>query len=411
MIPVQMESGMALQKLLLVAPFLLGFLFVPSLRVPPLLAQSHVDTTVVSAQNTPLWGDEPTLRETLRIGSLHGPVEESFGSVVAVVPASDGTVLIADEMVPAVFRFSESGEFLESLGGPGEGPGEFRSITGLDVLPDGSFVLVDSRLSRISWLSSDWRELETRHMAGGIFSIHRIVQVGSDGAVFLYRPLISRGGEPGERPWAWLTYPKSEERVDTLIPPAKDPSDPHYTLQTTDGSRYPFTVETLNWMTPGGDLVWGRNDEYVLNIRKAPDSILQLRRSFERVPVQGDEWRQWMGISDRMPRQRARIPNWKPVFRSLWVDMEGRIWLERYVKAVEYSQDEERPGVRRTEYRWREPTTFDILRQDGTLLGSLTLPERTFLAYARGEEVWTVQLGEFEEPYLVRFLVQPSGSK
>lgn len=386
---------------------------------PPALAGSTVqDTMVVRADAPPVWGSDLRLVEEIRIGSLNGRVEEAFGSVDAVAPVPDGSVLVVDGMVPAVYRFSENGEFVESLGRSGEGPGEYRKIAALEVLSDGTVVLVDTRLARISWLDGEWNEEATAHFAGGVYSIRRLAQIGSHGEVHFNRPNLGSTWPPSEDlDWIWLTYRRSSGVVDTLVPPPEDEEGPSYSLQTADGTRNPFTVRTLNWMGPEGTLVWGRNDEYALNLELGGEKVRQIRRSFEGIPVVGEEWRQWMGFSDEFRRSRGsryeRIPNFKPVFRSLWIDTEGRIWVERYVPAVkhEYTPEElARIGDGRTLYEWREPTVYDVLDPAGVFLGQVTLPPRTGLAYARGHRIWAVQRGELDEAYVVRFRIEATES-
>lgn len=370
------------------------------------------DTTVIVADAPPLWGEGLSLVEELRIGALEGSVEEAFGRVTAVVPAVDGSLLIVDEMTPTVSRFSNTGDFIESLGRGGEGPGEYRRISGLDVLPDGSFVFADARLSRISWLSPDWLEEASMPFAGGFFTTRRTTQIGKEGSVYFHRILLEPGVSLTDAPMVSLAYRPGQRRPDTIYPPPEEKEGPSYAVGTVDGWRFPFTVRTISWMSPHGYLVWARNDDYNLHLELQGGRVLQIRRPVTRLPVSGGEWQQWMGVSNGFQRSRGtrheRIPNWKPFFRDLWVDSDGRIWVERYVKAEKYEYTQGELEGRDSRFPlnvWREPTVFDVFAPAGAFLGEITLPPRTSLMYAKGDQLWAVQTGDFDESYVVRFRI------
>jgi hypothetical protein len=385
-----------------------ALLLVLSITAFPVSARAIQDTVIVRADNPPKWGADLVLREEWRVGSLLGEVEESFGNVAAVAPAPDGTVLIADGLAPAIRRFSDDGEYLSTVGGAGEGPAEYREITGLEVLIDGTVILVDGRLARITRMSLEGIEESTTPMLGGFFSIHRTVQIGRDGTVYHNRMIPASGEDygSGNLEYVWMVYPPGEGTPDTIQVPPEDPSGPRLTLRTADGDRTPFTVKTLNWMSPLGGLVWGRNDEYVLASDLGDKGIQRIRRNADEIPVTNPEWRQWTAILNARRRQggvrQPRVPNQKPYFRDLWIDAEGRIWVERYVPAVRHEYTEEELARRSQDqplYEWREPTVFDIIDSSGLYLGQLILPERTHLVYARGDLIWAVQIGEYDESY------------
>lgn len=366
------------------------------------------DTLVVFADNPPLWGPNPVLVEELRIGSLDGPVEESFGSVVAVAPGPDGSTLIADGLAPGVFRFSNNGAFLGQIGRSGEGPGEYRHITGFEVLPDGTMVLIDSRVGRITRTSLDETQQSISPFLGGVFTAGRSTQVGMDGTVFHLRPLFDFETPPEDWPFAWLVYPPEGQQLDTVLVPSEEREGPYFSM----GGRSPFTVRTLNWMSPFGYLVWGRNDEYAINCELGDGRIRQIRRNFDQLPVLNPEWQQWVAISRyfRRPREgrRSRIPRVKPVYRYLWVDMQGRIWVDRYVTAYrhEYTPEdlEDRPKDQPL-YEWRELESYDVLNPEGVFLGQVQLPENTTLLNARDNLIWAVQRGEYDEQYVIRYRI------
>ena len=78
-------------------------------------------------------------------GMSAGPDAEFFGVEGAVV-LDDGSVVIANSGVQELKRFDRSGEHLRTVGGEGEGPGEFK---GIDLI---------GRIAGDSVLTFDWRQ-------------------------------------------------------------------------------------------------------------------------------------------------------------------------------------------------------------------------------------------------------------
>jgi hypothetical protein len=87
------------------------------------------------------------------------------------------------------------------------------------------------------------------------------------------------------------------------------------------------------------------------------------------------------------------------------VDRDGRIWVDRYTAAVHRADI--RPGPTRADgppaLTWREPRTFDVFEPAGRLLGTVVAPPATRFLHQRGNTIWAVTRGEFDENYVVRF--------
>jgi hypothetical protein len=73
-------------------------------------------------------GQEWTIEETLRIGSVGGDSEELFGGNLHSVRATPGGDIFAVDFQSEDVRvFDRDGEFLRRFGGPGQGPGELAA--------------------------------------------------------------------------------------------------------------------------------------------------------------------------------------------------------------------------------------------------------------------------------------------
>lgn len=98
----------------------------------------------------------PELHPTLglRIGTLDGPEELTFGAPIPRL-RSDGRVLVADALASEVRLFDADGTHRATFGGAGEGPGEFRRLGELFVLPGDSAVAYDYGNRRVTVFGPD----------------------------------------------------------------------------------------------------------------------------------------------------------------------------------------------------------------------------------------------------------------
>lgn len=83
----------------------------------------------------------------LDLGSGDDPAEE-FASVRAAVRLSDGRLYVAEGGTSELRLFSADGRWLATPGRRGDGPGEFRSISLIQVLPGDTVAVLDANLRR-----------------------------------------------------------------------------------------------------------------------------------------------------------------------------------------------------------------------------------------------------------------------
>jgi hypothetical protein len=108
-----------------------------------------------------------TLVAELRVGSMDGSEETTFGNILAVRPAPGGGLLVYDQQVPAVRLFDAQGSFVRNVGVKGGGPGEFGHLNGITTLPDGRWVLWDAAGSRLNIHAPDGSFVRTVSLSVG----------------------------------------------------------------------------------------------------------------------------------------------------------------------------------------------------------------------------------------------------
>jgi len=117
---------------------------------------------------------EPT--HDLRIGTVDGPEELQFFRVTALAVAPDGAVLVGDGS-GTIREFDAAGVFVRSVGGLGEGPGEFQLLWGIHVYGD-TLAVTDARLDRVTEFERTGAVIRTSTLRHENTVIHPVAQVG-----------------------------------------------------------------------------------------------------------------------------------------------------------------------------------------------------------------------------------------
>lgn len=125
-------------------------------RVEEVVVRDSAGIRIVAYQN-PLFelGTEWSIDSipTLTIGVAEGDAEYELDDVVNAVRLQNGALVIADRGKSQVIAFDGRGRFLRTLGGPGEGPGEFGSIGWLQLVGSDTLLIYDPDLRRVTALT------------------------------------------------------------------------------------------------------------------------------------------------------------------------------------------------------------------------------------------------------------------
>lgn len=84
-----------------------------------------------------------SLEDVFRVGSMDGADWETFGEIEGVAFDAQGHLYIFDGQSSRIVVTDPEGNFVREVGGPGEGPGEFRRAVTFAVFHDGSVVIAD----------------------------------------------------------------------------------------------------------------------------------------------------------------------------------------------------------------------------------------------------------------------------
>lgn len=121
--------------------------------------------TFVKNPKEGLWdsddGSKVTLITEKQIGMDDGPDEFLFVFLIDIAVNSKGDIYVSDRQLNEIRKFDKNGNYLSSLGRPGQGPGEFQSVSKISVNSRDEMIAFDSMMERISIFSDKGDLLET----------------------------------------------------------------------------------------------------------------------------------------------------------------------------------------------------------------------------------------------------------
>jgi hypothetical protein len=308
------------------------------------------------------------------LGVAEGDPRYQFGAVGDAVRLSDGTLLVADGQANELRGYDAQGRYLRTLGRAGGGPGEFRGLHNLFLLPGDTVAAFDYMGGRLSFFAP-----------GGAFV--RGVSLGpvedklppkplgvfGDGTLLvspLYNPLFTNSPKPSRDTVPLARYSAAGAQSALL---GRVPGEETVTLVSGAGAdqmamrdQVPFGLGT--WFAVlGTRLLVADNARYELVERRPDGAVVRLiRRSGEREPVTEAERAAYLerrrGATDARFRQAQErmlkslpFPQHKSWFAGVRLDAAGNAWVQRHA-----APDADTP--------------WEVFDAEGRLLGTVTTP-------------------------------------
>lgn len=326
-------------------PLLFGALACACGGDAPVATGVRVDTIggVVHVLNTGagLWAPDERWRvDTARmveIGAVEGGDPYVFGRVTAVVTGADGRIYVADAQAAEIRVFSPAGEFLSRLGRDGEGPGEFRDVSGLGIAPDGGIAALDGQLGRVSLFRADGEFVRS-------FRLERPFMITTYGALvrfdslgrFYDRTTLSHAVAVDTL--AIVRYSPAGEVDDTVIVAIHEPQRVFVRRGGVPvmSLGLPFAAAPLATVGPDGSIYATRADAYeIARLGPGGDTLRVIRRAVtppvvtaaERDSALREIRQRYREAAGAEPRELPPIPDHKPAILALHVDDAGYLWV------------------------------------------------------------------------------------
>lgn len=361
----------------------------------PVHAQFTDSAGVAIVTNPPGDGVYATIapEPVLSIGAIVGPAEVLFGRIASVAIDAAGNLIVADGQMSEIRIFDASGAHLQTIGGPGEGPGEFRALAGAWQAADGAIVAVDQRLDRITRFGRDGELLATATFQGpGEVPMIRPVRLAGpgtflsrveslnlpsvmDGAFSLEAALESISDPSGSRSEYLVRHDLEGALIDTV---ATVPGQATQTSAQGSGTnlsiqilRVPFSPAPAATAAPDGRMAVTTGRSYEFSTYDPAGTLERIVRLAEEPPVHTDAHLEaWVrgATGGREPMDDAQVeaalrryremqlPDRLPAWTSLLIADGGEIWARRFA------------------IRGAETVPRDVFAADGGFLGQLVAP-------------------------------------
>ncbi|MYH53702.1 MAG: hypothetical protein F4139_12305 [Gemmatimonadetes bacterium] len=400
----------------------------PSVAGPETVIETIGDTTIVRNPAAGVWNGEATLVPELSVGELDGPEEYLFGWIFSFAVDDDLNLYVFDGQAQEVRVFDSLGTYVETLGRPGEGPGEFSRAEVIALLPDGRLVVRDPGNQRLEvFVPGTGKTEQWGYEVGGL---HTGLPLYTDvhGRTFVRTSALGRD----DIDMHIIVFGPDGTQIDTLLEPSVTYQPPTLLAerfgvsssgQPTHGATIafvPFSPALVWTVHPNGHFLTGLSSEYRIDLAR-DDGVLRIERAAEPVPVHDEERayereRVVRGMREMDPDwtwDGPPIPEHKPFFYELLAGRDGRIWVRlategRPVENEYY--DPEDPGS--MPMVWEESVRYDVFEPDGTYLGAVVPPDE-FSPYVNpvfdGDYVWGVTRDELGVQRVVRFRIVVGG--
>lgn len=390
------------------------------------LSSVHTDSAGVAIVLSPAAAEDVPAFATMdgaplvKIGALDGRPEEQFGSIVDVLPLSNGGVAVLDGQTAEIRLFDSSGAYLRTLGSMGDGPGELRAPLALGRVGEDSLAVFDRRSMRITRFALDGGTGGVTTLATeGRRPINRAVLL-PDGRLVGQSPWTGDSSGPFVPPpegrYAFMrdsaalaVYTPERAVLDTLtvLPQSENVWRMEMEGQSISLFKRPavFGRSAVFQVHPDG--IWaGFNDRFELRLFDAATrQVVRVIRApgLERPATaeMAEKIRDYAIAEDEPTPERLRAieawsdispqPDKLPAYDRIVVDDRGRLWVREW------------SGTGPSRRWW-------IFSRVGDLLGSADAPRGATLYGVRCGAAWAAVHDELGVGYVVRYAVTVPGA-
>jgi len=377
--------------------------------------------TIVNNTSTPMWGsgDEWTVTEDLRIGTVAGEPEYQFGQIIpfaSIAVDSDGHIYVMDFQAQDVRVFDAQGQYVRTLGGPGSGPGEISAQAGFVFTnPRGEILVPDLGNQRVSVYSPTGEpaysfpvDLQSGvplrwnvDAAGRLMAQLRGMNVQGIAALAEGDPIV--------------VYDTTGVVTDTvaLLPQGQSLAG----ISEEQFSMVIFSPEPAWDLDESGSIFYAMSDQYRILVNDPEGNLTRILTRPVELKAVGEAdrnavlgfFREQIAATGAPPAQLDAIlqgvgfADSYPVFSQFFAGPGGTLWVQRIRSAEDMAEGAEE-GV---EFNFQDigSPEWEIFDAEGRYLGVVTLPDRFAPVSAHGDDLYGVWSDELDVQYVMRLKV------
>ena len=343
------------------------------------------------------------------IGAMDGPEEYFFRRIVSAELVPRG-IVTADLLDKELRYFDSNGRFVSSIGGEGEGPGEFEYLDWMQSLGDSLFFVWDGMVNRLTRARLTEAGLSHESSVPGPWSpenspigVFSPVRIAVDNARRIPVGDLGSLSDPFQVV-ASVLNPDADPSAERLREIATVVAEPHYVSR--DGMFAPLLFPTGHDFFFGDGVLWvqdGMNSEF-RRVRAEGTRELVVRLPPERPVTDRDitEFREAnlrgrSGGSEAMVRRaldEVPYPAFVPSLRAMAVDEEaGTVWVTGFSTA-------------------EEPAPWYLFDSLGCPVGRVTVPDGNPLLDIEGRRIAVRDRDELDvERILIHHLPELSSDR
>lgn len=280
----------------------------------------------------------------LSIGSVDGPEESQLHRVRAARRLPDGRIVVANGGSMDLRLFTPDGQWIRSIGRAGDGPGEFRLISALQVVPPDTILVFDNSAPRVTSFTADGNLAWSRRVATPGENVQAPDHRLADGRWLNRLRTTEVDGFQRVRN-LFGAWSEGESRIDTLL---ESDGQEYLIYRRFQGSQYigrgpvvtPFGGQDLAAIGPN---LFALSDgkSYDVAVAEVGSGQMRIRRPHNDRPLPDGAVSRF--IDDyvaRYPPERQRevrghfatltTPSQVPAHSALAFDEGGNLWAENF---------------------------------------------------------------------------------
>ncbi len=327
-----------------------------------------VENPAVTGNSGRFWTVGPA--PSLDLGRVAGPEEYQLFRVRDALRSADGRLVVLNAGTQQIRLYTADGTYLDSWGGPGEGPGEFMDPSALAAWPGDSIAVWDRQTRRITLFGPDGALGRTFAIRGDAMALPDLSHVREDGNLVVTAQRFADEPVTGLRrdPLAVSVVGPTGELVSEL---SEVPGEEFF-MTVGDGSISILRVAFARRSLVGGfgdRVVIADNARFELRFLDGAGTLLRIVRVAEPPVVVTDAMRRaeldrrlantpvdrHAGV--RVMFEDFPMPDTLPALAEWSSDALGHLWVRMY-------QPQADPG----------PDRWVVLDREGTTLGSVQMP-------------------------------------